>query len=171
MSAQNKMEVDTMPQNKREDLIFSVLMVFIMAIWMCTYNIAIVYGGLSLEVLQEAWLAFPLAYLVAFLAEKLIVSKFAEWFAFRFLVKPTSKPWKITVAITCCIIVPMVIIMSVFGAIESCMATGEWSTIGWQYLIILPRNLAMALPFQLLVAGPLLRFIFRKLFPEGKILA
>ena len=133
-----------------------------MAIWMCTYNMAIVFRGLSLEVLQEAWLAFPLAYLVAFLAEKFIVSKFAEWFAFRFLVKPTSK---------CCTILPMVIIMSAFGAIESCMATGEWSTIGWQYLMILSRNLAMALPFQLLIAGPLLRFMFRKLFPEGKILA
>ena len=65
----------------------------------------------------------------------------------------------------------MVIIMSAFGAIESCMATGEWSTIGWQDLFILPRNLAMASPFQLLIAGPLLRFVFRKLFPEGKILA
>ncbi len=43
---------------------------------------AIVYGGLSLEVLQEAWLAFPLAYLVAFLFQKFIVSKFAERFAF-----------------------------------------------------------------------------------------
>ena len=123
---------------------------------------AIVYGGLSLEVLQEAWLAFPLAYLVAFLFQKFIVSKFVERFAFRFLVKPTSKSWKI---------IPMVILMSVFGAIESCMATGKWSTIGWQYLMIFPRNLAMALPFQLLIVGPLLRFIFRKLFPEGKILA
>ena len=160
-----------MPQNKREDLIYSVLMVFIMVIWMCTYNIAIVYGGLSLEVLQEAWLAFPLAYLVAFLLEKFIVSKFAHWFAFRFLVKPTSKQWKIILAITCCTILPMVIFMSAFGAIESCAASGQWDTIGWQYLVILPRNLAMALPFQLLVAGPLLRFVFRRLFSEGKILA
>ena len=105
---------------------------------------AIVYGGLSLEVLQEAWLAFPLAYLVAFLFQKFIVSKFAERFAFRFLVKPTSKSWKIIISITCCTILPMVILMSVFGAIESCMGTGKWSTIGWQYLMIFPRNLAMA---------------------------
>ena len=132
---------------------------------------AIVYGGISLEVLQEACLAFPLAYLVAFLFKKFIVSIFVERFAFRFLVKPTSKSWKIIISITCCTILPRVILMSVFGAIESCMATGKWSTIGWQYLMIFPRNLAMALPFQLLIVGPLLRFIFRKLFPEGKILA
>ncbi len=74
-----------MPQNKREDLIYSVLMVFVMAMWMCTYNMAIVHGGLSLEVSKEAWLAFSLAYLIAFLAEKFIVSKFGEWFAFAFL--------------------------------------------------------------------------------------
>ena len=67
ISVKYKMEVSIMPQNKREDLIYSVLMVFIMVIWMCTYNMAIVFRGLSLEVLQEAWLAFPLAYLVVFL--------------------------------------------------------------------------------------------------------
>ena len=110
-------------------------------------------------------------YIYKFLFQKFIVSKFAERFAFRFLVKPTSKSWKIIISITCCTILPMVILMSVFGAIESCMATGKWNTIGWQYLMIFPRNLAMALPFQLLIVGPLLRFIFRKLFPEGKILA
>lgn len=75
--------------------------------------------------LQEAWLEFPLAYLVAFLFIKFIVSKFAERFAFRFLVKPTSKSWKIIISITCCTILPMVILMSVFGAIESCMGTGN----------------------------------------------
>ena len=71
-----------MPQNKREDLIYSVLMVFIMVIWMCTYNMAIVFRGLSLEVLQEAWLAFPLAYLVVFLAEKFIDSQSGLHFVF-----------------------------------------------------------------------------------------
>ena len=49
-------------------------------------------------------MAFPLAYLVAFLFQKFIVSKFAERFAFRFLVKPTSKSWKIIISITCCTI-------------------------------------------------------------------
>ena len=29
----------------------------------------------------------------------------------------------------------------------------------------------MALPFQLIVAGPLVRTVFRSLFPEGKVLA
>lgn len=31
-----KMEVSIMPQNKREDLIYLVPLVFIMTIWMCT---------------------------------------------------------------------------------------------------------------------------------------
>ena len=160
-----------MPQNKRGDFIFTVAKCFVMVIWMCTYNIVILRGGLSLEVLQESWLAFPLAFVVAFAADWFLVSKISERFAFRFLVKPTSKPWKIIAAITCCTMLPMVMMMSLFGAMEACVATGEWSRIWLVYLINVPRNLAMALPFQLLIAGPLVRFAFRKVFPEGKILA
>ncbi len=36
INAKCKMEVSIMPQNKREDLIYSVPLVFIMTIWMCT---------------------------------------------------------------------------------------------------------------------------------------
>lgn len=44
-----------------------------------------------------------------------------------------------------------------------------------KYIILLiwitniPRNFVMALPFQLLVAGPLVRKVFRTAFPEGTI--
>lgn len=160
-----------MPQNKRENFIFTIVMCFVMVIWMSTYNIAIIRGGLSLEVFEEAWLAVPIAGVIAFIADWFLVSKISERFAFRFLVKPTSKPWKVIVAITCCTIIPMVFIMSLYGTIEACIETGDWSSIWLVYFITLPRNLVMALPFQLLIAGPLVRFVFRKAFPEGKILA
>ena len=35
----------------------------------------------------------------------------------------------------------------------------------------IPRNFIMALPLQLLIAGPFIRGLFRKLFPEGTVLA
>lgn len=39
-----------MPQNKRESLVYSVIMCFCMVLWMSIYNVALQHGGLSLEV-------------------------------------------------------------------------------------------------------------------------
>ena len=38
------------------------------------------------------------------------------------------------------------------------------------WLFNIPRNFVMALPLQLLIAGPLVRKVFRGLFPVGKVL-
>ena len=50
-----------MPQNKRESLIYTVLMCFCMVLWMSMYNVTLHMGGFSLEVLKEGWLGFPIA--------------------------------------------------------------------------------------------------------------
>ena len=97
---------------------------------------------------------------------------FAEGFAFRFLVKPESVPLKKVLAVSCCMVVPMVIIMSFYGAMEAVISGGA----GWDQLLLIwifniPRNFIMALPLQLLVAGPVIRGLFRRLFPEGTVLA
>lgn len=38
------------------------------------------------------------------------------------------------------------------------------------WLTNIPKNFIMALPFQLLIAGPLVRKIFRAAFPVGTVL-
>ena len=68
-------------------------------------------------------------------------------------------------------VVPMVIIMSLYGACEGAVHTGAWASVPVHWLINIPRNFIMALPFQLLIAGPLVRKVFRTAFPEGKVLA
>ena len=42
-----------MPQNKRESLIYSVMMCFTMVLWMSMYNVTLHMGGFSTEVLRE----------------------------------------------------------------------------------------------------------------------
>ncbi len=159
-----------MPKNKRESLIYTVLMCFTMVLWMSIYNVALQHGGLTLEVLGAAWMGFPIAYLFAMLCDWFAVSKIAKGFAFRFLVKPgVSSPIKMILAVSCCMVVPMVIIMSLYGAAEACVHTGEWNRIFFIWIRNIPMNFIMALPFQLIVAGPLVRFVFRKAFPEGSI--
>lgn len=159
-----------MPKNKRESLIYTVLMCFTMVLWMSIYNVALQHGGLTLEVLGAAWMGFPIAYLFAMLCDWFAVSKIAKGFAFRFLVKPgVSSPIKMILAVSCCMVVPMVIIMSLYGVAEACVHTGEWNRIFFIWIRNIPMNFIMALPFQLIVAGPLVRFVFRKAFPEGSI--
>ena len=160
-----------MPQNKRERLSFTVLMCFTMVLWMSLYNVTILHGGFSIDVLKEAWLGFPFAYVVAMCLDWFLVSKLAKGFAFRFLVKPESSMIRKAISVSVCMVVPMVLAMSLYGAIEACVHTGAWNTVPKIWLYNIPKNFVMALPFQLLIAGPLVRKVFRTAFPVGCILA
>ena len=124
---------------------------------MSIYNVALQYGKLDFEVLAAAWIGFPIAYVFAMCCDWFFVSKLAKGFAFGFLVKPEDS-------------VPMVLIMSLYGAVEGAVHTGGWNGILSAWLFNIPRNFVMALPLQLLIAGPLVRKVFRGLFPVGKVL-
>lgn len=106
-----------MPKNRRESFIYTVMMCFVMVLWMSIYNVALHKGGLSFSVLAVAWLGFPVAYVFAMCCDWFLVSGLAKGFAFRFLVKPgVSSPFCMVIAVSSCMVVPMVFIMSLFGA-------------------------------------------------------
>lgn len=107
----------------------------------------------------------------AFCCDWFFVSKLAKGVAFRYLLRPDSSVRRKVITISCCMVVPMVIIMSFYGAAEGCFHTGMWSGIVLQWLHNIPFNFIMALPYQLIIAGPLVRFVFRKAFPVGSITA
>lgn len=160
-----------MPQNKRESFIYSVMMCFTMVLWTSIYNVTLHMGVLNFDTICAAWLGFPIAYVFAFCCDWFLVSGIAKGFAFRFLVKPDSSVMRKVICISSCMVVPMVIIMSMYGALEGCVKSGNWSLLFIIWLTNIPKNFIMALPFQLLVAGPLVRKAFRSLFPVGKVLA
>ena len=54
-----------MPQNKRESLIFTVMMCFFMVFFMSIYNVACHHGALNLEIVKDACIGFPIAYCFA----------------------------------------------------------------------------------------------------------
>ena len=160
-----------MPMHKRESLIFTVMMCFFMVFWMSIYNVALRYGTLNLEVLKEAWIGFPFAYIFGMLCDWFVASKIAEDVTFRYLAKPQDKPLKLILCISGCMVVVMVIVMSLYGACEGAFHSGTWSTVPMTWLHNIPRNFIMALPVQFLIAGPVVRHLFRAAFPEGKVLA
>ena len=160
-----------MPQNKRESLIYTFIMCFMMVFWMSIYNVSLHMGGLSMESIKAGWLGFPIAYIFAMCCDWFFVSKLAKGFAFKYLVKPDSSVLRKVISVSCCMVVPMVIIMSLYGAVEVSIEMGNFSNLLMMWLTNIPKNFVMALPYQLIIAGPVVRFVFRAAFPEGKVLA
>ena len=70
-----------MPQNKRESLIYTFIMCFMMVFWMSIYNVSLHMGGLSMESIKAGWLGFPIAYIFAMCCDWFFVSKIAKGFA------------------------------------------------------------------------------------------
>ena len=96
-----------MPQNKRESLIYSVMMCFTMVLWMSMYNVTLHMGGFSTEVLREGWLGFPIAVVFAFCMDWFVVSGPAKGVAFRFFVNRDSSVLKKVIVISTCMVVPI----------------------------------------------------------------
>ena len=151
-----------MGQTKFQKFIFTLMMCFFMVLGMTTYNIILNEGfhsNLLNNLLKDFWLGF----IVALLLDIFIVGKLAKPLAFK-IVKPTkeTKQIKIILAISSCMVVGMVLFMSIFGAIVSSGFTIDALKL---YPLCVLRNFIMALPLNLLIVSPIVRFIFTKLFP------
>ena len=151
-----------MGQTKFQKFIFTLMMCFFMVLGMTTYNIILNEGfhsNLLNNLLKDFWLGF----IVALLLDIFIVGKLAKPLAFK-IVKPTkeTKQIKIILAISSCMVVGMVLFMSMFGAIVSSGFTIDALKL---YPLCVLRNFIMALPLNLLIVSPIVRFIFNKMFP------
>lgn len=153
-----------MPINKKESLIFTFFMCSFMVYVMSIYNIYRIEGYHE-GFFAKVWLGFPLAFVIAFAADWFIVSPIAKSFAFRFIRQEDPVVKKILL-ISGSMVCGMVIIMSLFGAIHG-VGFSSQTFIVW--LINIPFNFIVALPLQLLIAGPIVRLVFRQLFPMGTI--
>lgn len=154
-----------MPLTKKEHLYFTLMMCTAMVLGMTTYNLVIneLLGVLSIgAILTQFLLGFMLALGL-------------EWF----IVGPTVK--RVSVAVPMIqrkkllmilfrpvlMVSGMVLCMSLFGTVTQFMIAGQLSQ-GFMatYLTIALKNVLFALPLQLLLVGPLVRFGFGKLFPR-----
>ena len=151
-----------MGQTKFQKFIFTLMMCFFMVLGMTTYNIILNEGfhsNLLNNLLKDFWLGF----IVALLLDVFIVGKLAKPLAFK-IVKPNkeTKQIKIIIAISSCMVVGIVLFMSIFGAIVSSGFTIDALKL---YPLCVLRNFIMALPLNLLIVSPIVRFIFNKMFP------
>jgi hypothetical protein len=149
-----------MPTTKKEHIVYGIIMVIVMVYGMICYNISINTGGLNNQVFLYA--LGDLIYMapIAFIIESLLVSKIAEKNAMK-IITPKENTMLFIIAMSSCTVMLMCPIMSFIATIIHHGINIDFIS-NWIQAIIL--NFPMALFYQLFFAGPLVRFIFNKIF-------
>lgn len=149
-----------MPATKKEKILFSVCMSAIMVYGMEVYN----HFLLSFSNFPSQFILSPVELLLLMLTvivlETLIGGPIARKIAFRIVKKP-SKPIVAIVAVQICTVCLMCPMMSLVASIVFKNGLSHGLPIVW--LNTVRANFLMALLWQLLVAGPLVRFLVLKM--------
>ncbi|MGM9929233.1 MAG: DUF2798 domain-containing protein [Bacillus sp. (in: firmicutes)] len=150
-----------MPSNKREGILFGLMMCFGMVFVMTFYNMAI-NGAIDELTFGSAVMSFATTFVVAFILSAFVVGPLAQKVALK-LVKNKGNKMLLMISISTCTVIGMAGCMSVYGLITAYAHNGltGQSVIG-SYFGIFFRNFIVAYPLQLLVMGPLVRLLFVK---------
>lgn len=149
-----------MPRNLKEEIIFTAIMAGLMVLVMTGYNVAMAQG-LSSELPMTILSGYPLGLIVAIIFDLLIVGPIAKGLAFKYIINDYMKKNTVLIGVTISVlmVLGMVTLMSFFGiAVEGKLAEGHiLATYGHTWIF----NLIVALPFQLLIVGPIARGVLR----------
>lgn len=156
-----------MPKTKFQDFVFGVIMVIFMVSAMVCYNIALQNGGLNNEIFIETLKALPLVCIIVFIVEYLFVGKIVKKITFKTFDVKTTNNFFITIMISCLTVAFMCPIMTLIANLLFEFKGFENLFSNWLQTWTL--SFPMALFWQLFYAGPLVRFIFKKIFKEQKI--
>ncbi|MBS9337504.1 DUF2798 domain-containing protein [Fructobacillus parabroussonetiae] len=145
-----------MPRNLKEELFFMLIMAGLMVFGMSVYNVYLA-DGYSSQFWNEIIIGYPIALIVAMIADGFIVGPIAKGLAFKVIVPrfKDTEGLKIPITISLLMITGMVTLMSVFGLVINGKALSHYSS-AWLL------NLVLALPLQLLIVAPIARFALSK---------
>ena len=146
-----------MQKSKLQNILFTIVMAFVMVYAMVCYNIALDKGQMSNEIFLIAFHEIPIMWPIACILEYFVVEKLATKLAFRF-VTPQDKPIFITLAISSMIVCLMCPSMSF---IETLLFMNPGKEIIALWLQKWAQNFPMALCWQIFFAGPGVRNFFR----------
>ena len=151
-----------MPKTKFQNVIFTLMMAFLMVYAMICYNISLNIGEMSNQVFLMAFHEMVIMWPIAFILEFFVVDNLAHKLAFR-MVTPQDRPIVITLAIS-------VMIICIMCPVMSLIATLLFKNAGSQFIAVWLQTTFMNFPvaffWQLMYCGPFIRLIFRKMFPE-----
>lgn len=147
-----------MPTNKKENLIFGFCICAIMVFFMGLINISIHLGKFNLESIKTNIIAFPITFIIAFILENLVIGKINHMLLGKFVNKSDSK--NAYILFNCFFIVTLMsLIMTIIGGF---LGGDNAQTIFSEFFIRWPRNFCAAFFLNLLIAGPISRFILKK---------
>ena len=141
-----------MPKTKLQEVVFTILMVFVMVYAMICYNIALNMGGMSNIVFLNAFHELVIMGPIAFILDFFLYGSLSKKLAFRIVTPGVDKPIMIILAI-----------MSFFATLLFKSAGKEFIAVWFQTTAL---NFPMAFFWQIFFAGPLVRAIFGMIFKE-----
>lgn len=144
-----------MPTNKKEGIIFTTLMCFLMVLGMSAYNL-LIHQSFSVSALL---IGLVPGFVVAFILDVFVVGVYAKKLAFKLPIN-REKKWQAILAISSLMVLGMVTCMSLFGVI---MEMGLTDQLFSNYLTAWKMNVIAALPLQLLFVGPFSRMVLQKI--------
>lgn len=150
-----------MPKTKFQNVIFTIMMAFVMVYAMICYNISLNTGGMKNEVFLLAFHELIIMWPLAFVLEMFVVEKLSHKLAFRIVTPGKDKPLFITLAISSMIVCLMCPMMSLAATILFKNAGREFVAVWLQTTAL---NFPMAFFWQIFFAGPFVRLIFRTIF-------
>ena len=150
-----------MPKTKFQEVIFTILMVFVMVYAMICYNISLNIGGMANHVFLDAFHELVIMGPVAFILDFFLYGSLSKKLAFRIVNPAENKPIMIILAIssiTVCLMCPSM----------SLVATLLFKNPGKEVIAIWLQTTALNFPmaffWQIFFAGPLVRKIFGAIF-------
>ncbi|HIV97344.1 MAG TPA: DUF2798 domain-containing protein [Candidatus Agathobaculum stercoravium] len=151
-----------MPENKFQEIIFTILMAAAMVYGLVCYNISLELGGLSNGVFAMALGEWPLMAIAAILLELLFVGRLSRAVAFRLVNPAQVSPTPVMLAVSAASVWLMCPCMSLLASLlfKGGFQSGLLSI--WIETTVL--NFPMALLWQFFAAGPAVRLVFRLIF-------
>ncbi|MHA7965534.1 DUF2798 domain-containing protein [Paenibacillus sp. CAU 1782] len=148
-----------MPATKKESLYFGLMMCFGMVVVMTAYNLALNNRLWELTA-AEGVVEFLFGFVVAFLLDFFLIGPLAKKVAFKLPINKSKKVYVI-LSISTCMVIGMAACMSLYGLAMSYWSNGPGAEhLFISYLQTFGKNVMFALPLQLLIVGPLVRYVF-----------
>ena len=151
-----------MPKTKLQEWIYGLLMTFFMVLAMELYNTALRAGEMSYAAFPIAFSEMRIMYPVCFVMGFFFIDRLAPKIAFRMVTPGKDAPILITVVRARVTVAFMCPIMSFWATLIFKQAGVNFLPVWMQTFSC---NFPMALCWQVFFCGPLVRFLFRRLFP------
>ena len=141
-----------------KDIIYTVMVVLLMAFFMTVYNMALHAGTFNGDVMISALTMYPINICIAFCCSFFIAKPISQMLVFK--VFKCRKGWTINIAMTLCMVTMMVSMMCAFGT----LLNAGTENFGINYLNGWWQSFVVALPLEFLIVGPLVNFLHGLMF-------